>query len=80
MQIAKQMLTEFGKQLVGKTIITMPVGLWPGGLAKVTELNPDPNAPEIVFNVRHAQTGEEIGVFDDEWVLIHDELDEELYA
>lgn len=70
MHIAKQMMAEFGKQLVGKTVITMPMGLWPGGAATVTELNPDPNAPEIVFNVKHATTGEEIGVFDDEWVLI----------
>ena len=31
MHIAKQMMAEFGKQLVGKTVITMPMGLWPGG-------------------------------------------------
>lgn len=66
MHIAKTMLAEFGQALVGKNVITKPRGPWPGGLATVTELAPDGNAPEIVFNIRHAVTGEEIGVFDDD--------------
>jgi hypothetical protein len=74
MQIAKQLLTKTGIKLVGKNVITQKMGLWPGGLAIVTELNPDPNAPEIVFNVRHSRTGEEIGVFEDELVVLKEEL------
>ncbi|EPF0642594.1 hypothetical protein ACSN2V_004669 [Vibrio parahaemolyticus] len=40
--------------------------------------NPDPAAPEISFNVQSIQTREEIGVFEDEWVFLHEELPEEL--
>ncbi|MBE4471867.1 hypothetical protein HJ009_22760 [Vibrio parahaemolyticus] len=78
MHVAKQMLAELGSELVGRTVITMPYGGWPGGLARVTEVNPDPAAPEISFNVQSIQTREEIGVFEDEWVFLHEELPEEL--
>ncbi|MGL5994741.1 MAG: hypothetical protein ACRCZ8_14675 [Aeromonas sobria] len=72
MHVAEQMVAKYGNPLVGKTVMTFPMGLWPGGAATITELNPDPNAPEIVFNVKHSTTGEEIGVFYDELLIIEE--------
>lgn len=71
---ARALIDTFGQHLIGKQLITLPMGGWAGGMVEVTELNPDPNAPEIVFNVKHASTGEEIGVFDDEWVFMADSI------
>ena len=59
---------------VGDMIWTNPLGEWPGGYARITELAPDPGAPEIVFNVAHisadiqAQFGD-MGVFENELVM-----------
>ncbi len=64
---AKYMLQEFGTNLIGREIVTEPFGDWPGGIAKVTELTPDPKAPEIVFQVYQCP-GRSIGVFDFEEV------------
>jgi hypothetical protein len=72
---AQALIDTFGPLLLGKQLITLPVGGWAGGLVEVTELKPDPNAPEIVFNIKHAGTGEEIGVFDDQWVFMIDNFE-----
>ncbi|MGI2098966.1 hypothetical protein [Shewanella glacialipiscicola] len=69
---AQTLIDTFGQLLLGKQLITLPVGGWAGGLVEVTELKPDPNAPEIVFNIKHAGSGEEIGVFNDQWVFMAD--------
>jgi hypothetical protein len=73
-------LLEQGNSLIGKTIITQRFGYWPGGPAVITELRPDPQAPEIVFQVRGTGVevklaverglldSEEIGVFEYEEV------------
>ena len=53
---------------IGAVVKTYPMGRWSGGLAYITELAPDPNAPEIVFNVKRIADGAEIGVFEDEVV------------
>lgn len=57
-------------QLIRRKIITEQYGEWPGGIATVIKLYPDPEAPEIVFDVKHDETGEEIGVFDHENVQL----------
>jgi hypothetical protein len=57
----------FGDSLIGKSIITEAIGTYPGGIAKVVELDPDPKAPEIVIQVFHPTFGE-IGIFDYERV------------
>ncbi len=64
---AKQLIDIHGASLVGQRVETEAIGEYPGGIATVTELAPDPQAPEIVFNVRHPAYGE-IGVFD--WELV----------
>lgn len=69
---AQTLIDTFGELLLGKQLITLPMGGWNGGMVEVTELKPDPNAPEIVFNIKHANTGEEIGVFNDQWVFMVD--------
>lgn len=51
--------------LIGKQVMTEPMGEYPGGVAKVTKLFPDPSAPEIVFQVKHPSFGR-IGVFANE--------------
>ncbi len=43
-------------------VVTVPYGDYPGGLAVVTEMLPDPKAPGIVFQVMHPTYGS-IGVF-----------------
>lgn len=66
---AKEAVQKFGAGLIGKIVMTEAIGEYPGGPAEVIELEPDPNAPEIVFQVRHATFGE-IGVFDHELVVV----------
>ena len=61
--------------LVGRKVITPAMGDYPGGEATIIEVAPDPNAPEIVFNVRHAEWGE-IGVFAYEEVSLVDAYEE----
>jgi hypothetical protein len=39
-------------ELIGRKILTEAIGAWPGGLAEIIDVIPDPNAPEIVFEVR----------------------------
>jgi hypothetical protein len=52
---AAQLVLKYGKKLVGKKVLTVPMGEWPGGMATVTEIQPDENAPDIVFYVAHVQ-------------------------
>jgi len=58
-----------GTELIGRTVKTREMGSYPGGLATVTEIAPDPNAPEIAFTVQHPTWRDkfcedgEIGVF-----------------
>lgn len=77
--LASQLLKQ-GASLIGKTIITERFGSWPGGPAVITEVRPDPKAPEIAFTVRGTGAevklaverglldSEEIGVFEYELV------------
>jgi len=60
---AQALLSLYGGSLLGRHVVTVQIGEYPGGLAEVIELLPDPAAPEIVFNVNHPTFGE-IGVFD----------------
>lgn len=64
---AKQLIDIHGTSLIGQRIETEAIGEYPGGIAIVTELAPDPQAPEIVFTVQHPSYGD-IGVFD--WELV----------
>lgn len=50
---AKYLVLLMGQRLIGRTVLTEPMGIYPGGPAKVTEINPDPAAPEIVMQVEH---------------------------
>ena len=58
----------WGKKLIGQKVLTEQIGSYPGGVATIIELAPDPAAPEIVFEVEHP-TFAEIGVFEWEDVL-----------
>lgn len=61
---AKRLVRQMGNALVGRAVLTMAIGDYPGGNATVTEMAPDPAAPEIVSTVEHATFGS-IGVV--EW-------------
>lgn len=65
---AKELVESKGEGLVGQMVFTKKIGEYPGGRAKVVELNPDPEAPEIVMQVMHPTFGE-IGVFEDEPIV-----------
>lgn len=65
---AKLAVHKYGQSLIGNVVQTARYGDWPGGLCTITEIEPDPNAPEIVFQVKHVTLNEEIGVFDHEEV------------
>lgn len=73
---ARKAVREFGQALIGKHIWTERYGEYPGGIATVVELEPDPNAPEIVLEVQHLswRTKEhhdgKIGVFEHEYIAL----------
>lgn len=64
---AEVLVSSIGKSLVGKKVITKAMGDYPGGVAIVETIQPDPNAPEISFNVSHPTAGM-MGIFDYEEV------------
>lgn len=66
---AKQLTNIHGASLIGRRVETEAIGEYPGGIATITRLAPDPQAPEFVFNVRHPTFGE-IGVFEWERVVL----------
>lgn len=66
---AKGLVKAHGQNLVGKKVVTPAMGEYPGGVATVTEIAPDPNAPQIVFEVEHSTFGR-IGVFEYERVRL----------
>ena len=68
--LASKMLKDYGDALIGKIIHTEKYRDWPAQLCIITEVNPDPNAPEISFLVKSLNPfspflNKEIGVF--EW-------------
>lgn len=67
---ADDAVEKFGADLVGMEVLTEPYGDWPGGRCKVTEIQPDDGATEIVFQVELLETGDDIGVFDHEFVTV----------
>lgn len=53
--------------LIGLVIHTKEIGDWKGGPARITEITPDPEVPEIVFQVKSTiRENDEIGVFANE--------------
>lgn len=69
--LAHELLDKHGESLIGREIVTERNGGWPGGRSVIISLALDPEAPEIVFNVRGLEGSikdEEIGVFDYEKV------------
>lgn len=66
---AKQLKWKHGARLIGRQIHTPPMGEYPGGIVTVVALTPDPDAPEIVLQVKHPTFGE-IGVFESERVAL----------
>ncbi len=83
---AAELLARVGEALVGMHVITQAMGDYPGGLARVIELRPDPEAPDIVFTVKNPNFecphggGMEIGVLDGEDVeLLHLATSRNLY-
>lgn len=66
---AKTLTDQLGDKLIGRTILTVPMGTWPGGFAEIIKLTPDPGAPEISFQVKSELHGE-IGVFENEHVIL----------
>lgn len=71
--LAEKLVKKHGKKLVGKKVFTQAMGEYPGGYAEILELEPDPAAPEIVFQVKHPTFGE-IGVFRHERVYLIEEI------
>lgn len=66
---ARALVQKLGKHLVGRSVNTSAVGDYPGGVATVIEIEPDKNAPEIVFQVNLPGWGD-IGVFEHEEVSL----------
>ena len=67
---AAELSAHYGHRLVGATAITSVVGRWNGGVAKIIEMLPDAAAPEIPMQIKHCDSGEEIGVFGDEFLMV----------
>lgn len=66
---ARTLVQKLGKHLIGRRVNTPAVGEYPGGMATVIEIEPDKNAPEIVFQVNLPSWGD-IGVFEHEEVSL----------
>jgi hypothetical protein len=66
---AKELVKKLGNNLLGKKVNTPALGEYPGGLATVTQIAPDKNAPEIAFQINLAQWGQ-TGVFGHEDVSV----------
>lgn len=60
--LASELVSRYGKRLLGQRVLTETIGEWPGGPAEVTEIGPMHDDENIVLQVRDAR-GEEIGVF-----------------
>lgn len=60
---ALDLVNQLGTTLLGRRVNTQAIGDYPGGVAKVIKICPDPAFPEIVFEIDHPEFGE-IGVFD----------------
>jgi len=71
---ARKLVEVAGDRLLGRTVWTQTIGYYPGGEARVVELAPDPEAPEILFTVEHPiweRAGRSrMGVFEWEEVLL----------
>ena len=66
MTTARELWSTYGGHLVGRWAITEAIGDWPGGKAKIIQCDPDPAAPEIVYQVENEHG--EIGIFEDEFL------------
>ena len=73
---AGELATKYGNKLVGLRAWTYPAGDYPGGVAVITAVYPDPEAPEIALNVRHPKVGE-IGTFRYEEMFLIDEISDD---
>jgi hypothetical protein len=65
---AKIFADTHGENLIGMSVMTERIGAYPGGIATVIEINPDPDAG-IVLKVKHPTFGE-IGIFDSEEIYL----------
>lgn len=68
---AKELVQKYGQALIGQMVMTERVGAYPGGPARIIKLLPDPEAPEIVYQVENEGWMDEwgkhdIGVFEHE--------------
>lgn len=72
---AADLVSAHGPHLLGRRVTTQPMGAWEGGDCDVVQLEPDPNAPEIAFQVRRATDGATIGVFAREPVVLQPPLE-----
>lgn len=71
--IAKDLLYKYRFNLCGIIVLTEDLGIFPGGLAEIIEIEPDPNAPEISFNVHSFYNNEEfvMGIFEWENIQVY---------
>lgn len=67
---AAEISVAYGHRLVGATVYTSAIGEWGGDLAKVIDIQPDDAAPEIPLQIKSCKTGEEMGVFFDEFLMV----------
>lgn len=65
------LVARFGHALIGRRVDTQPLGDYPGGIATIVTVAPDPAAPEIVFEVSMPGYGN-IGMFCGELVRMVD--------
>lgn len=59
---AEELVNLYGDDLIGEKIMTEAMGDYPGGIATIIEIHPDPAVAEIPIQVNNPGWGE-IGVF-----------------
>ncbi len=67
--LAEHLVANMGQRLVGREVFTERLGDYPGGFAVVTEIAPDPAAPDIACMVDHGSFGP-IGIFGYEEIIL----------
>lgn len=59
---ARELVECFGEELIGRRIMTPKCGSYPGGIATVVSIYPDPEAPDIVCEVENEHWIDDDGI------------------
>ena len=71
---ANQLVAKLGDKLLGKKVNTPAMGEYPGGMATVIRIAPEPKAPDIALQVNLAHWGKMVVFGHEDVSLLSDKL------